>query len=97
MNWPDFRISKNNFKYLKLLSFFMDYCLSYKPDLNRPPYYLPDKLRKFLKNIGELEIISEIYTDSPIIIVSLPEEKAEEVKSLEGVIDLTFIPKIIHD
>ncbi len=67
------------------------YFITYETSLSKPPYELSDALRKNLEAIPGLKITfgATGKTRDPLVIAEFPEEKLDEVKSLEGIVDVS--------
>lgn len=68
----------------------MEYIVDYKPEAQGPPYCLPEKLRNAFASIG----ISIVFqgTNSPMIIVDIPDDKLKAMLTLEGIVRCQELP-----
>lgn len=66
------------------------YFLKYQAQQDKPPYTLPEELKKQLLELEGLKILSnyERGSSQPVVIVEIEKDKVEQVKSLEGVVKL---------
>lgn len=61
-----------------------DYFLKYETDRTEEPYTISEEMRKQLVSVKGLEITYE-GKYHPVLIVKIPLEKLQEVRSLEGI------------